>query len=130
MEGLAAASAIIAVVSLAGQVAQGCSYLRDVFENAKNAPKEIRLLTNELAIIEGIVLDTPDANLHQEELEFCLERLSKLSQVVSKYGDLESAGHARKWGKRLAMAMSTDKIEKYLRSLREAKGYLQSIQNL
>ncbi|PMD29579.1 hypothetical protein L207DRAFT_642337 [Hyaloscypha variabilis F] len=130
MEGLAAASGVIAVVSLAGQVLEGCSYLRDIFDSAVAAPREIRLLALELSIIEDLVRATPDVDQHQEELDFCQERLLKLQEVVEKYGELDGASRHKKWGKRLAMAMSAKKIDKHLVSLREAKGHLQHIQNL
>ena len=78
MEGLAAASGVIAVVSLAGQVLEGCSYLRDIFDSAVAAPREIRLLALELSIIEDLVRATPDVDQHQEELDFCQERLLTL----------------------------------------------------
>jgi len=130
MEGLAAASAVFAVVSLAGQVAQGCTYLRGIFENARSAPKELQLLTTELMIIERIINGTPDIDQHEDELDFCNERLLKLRKLVDKYGELEGAGRGRKWGKRLAMAFGSDKLEKYLASLRQAKEYLERIQYL
>jgi len=130
MEGLAAAGGVIAVLSLAGQVLEGCSYLRDIFDTAVTAPKEIRLMAMELSIIEALVRATPDVDQHREELDFCQERLSKLRELVEKYGDLDGASNHKKWGKRLAMAMGTKKIEKHLASLREAKGHLQHIQNL
>jgi hypothetical protein len=129
MEGLAAASGVLAVVGLAGQVAQGCSYLRGVFDDANSAPRDIRAIANVLSIIEHIVLDTPDADLHEDELDFCNEKLAKLKKVVCKYADLDSAGRYRRWGKRLSMAMSADKIHKHLSGLREARKYLEHIQN-
>lgn len=130
MEGLAAASGVIAVVSLAGQVVQGCGYLRTIFDEAKTAPKEAHLLHTELAIIEGIVRVTPDIDKHQDELDFCQEQLLKLRKVVDKYGVLDGAGKGRKWGTRLAMAFNSEKIQKHLNSLREARGYLERIQNV
>jgi hypothetical protein len=130
MEGLGAASGVLAVVSLAAQVAQGCSYLREIFDTANNAPQEIRLLSTELGIIQGIVDGTPDVNKYHDELDFCHERLSKLRKVVDKYGALDGVGRNKKWGTRLSMALNADKIEKHLNSLREAKGYLERIQNV
>ena len=130
MEGLAAAGGVFAVVSLAGQVAQGCSYLRGIFDSANTAPKEIRLLSTELGIIQGIVEGTRDANKYHDELDFCQERLSKLRKVVDKYSVLDGIGRNKKWGTRLSMALNADKIEKHLKSPREAKGYLERIQNV
>lgn len=130
MEGLAAASAVIAVVSLAGQITQGCSYLREVFDNATTAPEEIGLIVTELSIIERIVRATPGIDQHQDELDFCQERVLGLRKVVEKYGELDGVAPQKKWGKRLAMAMNARKIDKHLSSLREAKGYLQHIQNM
>jgi len=130
MEGLAAAGGVIAVVSLAGQVLEGCSYLKDIFDKAYTAPNEIRLLANELTIIQNIVRSTPNSDEHQDELDFCHERLSKLRKIIDKYGDLDGAPRSRKWGRRLGMALNADKIEKHLVALREARRYLERIQNL
>jgi hypothetical protein len=100
MEGLSAASGVIAVVSLAGQIVQGCGYLHTVFDEAKSAPQEIHLLMTELAIIEGVVRTTPDVDKHQDELDFCHERLLKLRNIVEKYGILDGTGRSKKWGTR------------------------------
>jgi hypothetical protein len=54
MEGLAAAGGI-AIVGLAGQVAEGCAYLLEVLDDARNAPDKLILLGHELRIIEQIV---------------------------------------------------------------------------
>ncbi len=80
---------MIAVVSLAGQVVQGCNCLCEFFENAITAPREIRLLAIELSIIGRLVRATPDIEQHKEELDFCQERLLKLRKVVEEYGDLD-----------------------------------------
>lgn len=129
MEGLAAAGGVIAVVSLAGQVVQGCNYLRDIFDGAKTAPTDVRSLATELKIIEGIVLATPDVEQHSDVLDFCNEKVLKLRTIVDKYGVPDGSSHQRRWTTRLAMALSAGKIEKHLASLREAKGYLERIQN-
>jgi hypothetical protein len=130
MEGLAAASGVIAVVSLTKQVVQGCSYLRQIFDDAHTAPEEIRLLTTELAILERIVRTTPDDSDHRDALDFCNEAVVKLRSVIDKYAEIDGAGTHRKWGRRLSMALSTEKIHKHLGRLREAKTYLQDLQNL
>ena len=130
MEGLAAAGGVIAVVGLAGQVLQGCGYLRSVFENADNAPAEVRLLIMELTIIESIIRATSKNNENQDALDFCNEAVAKLRKVVDKYGVLDGVNKCKKWGTRLAMALSSDKIMKHLRRLREAKGYLQHLETM
>jgi predicted small secreted protein len=131
MEGVAAASSVIAVVGLAAQVVQGCNYLRGIFDDAKNAPQELHFLNVELRIIENIVskIDGGETNEeYQHALDFCLEALMKLKSVVEKYsaGDLTS-GRRRQWGPRLAMALNKDKLEKHMTRLREAKGHLEGI---
>lgn len=130
MEGLAAAGGVVAVVSLAGQVVQGCGYLRRVFGDANSAPKELGDLTVELAIIEDIVHVTPDDEEHKDALDFCNEAVGKLRKIVDKYGALDRAGRNRKWCMRLSMALNVEKIGKHLNRLREAKGYLEHLQNM
>ncbi|KAF7915192.1 uncharacterized protein EAE98_011277 [Botrytis deweyae] len=134
MEGLAAAGGVIAVVSLAGQVTQGCNYLHTVFEDARDAPIELRLLNNELSIIKSIstsfaasISDHPE---HLAALDFCNESIHKLRDVVDKYGSLTGVGRYRKWGPRLALALNASKILKHLNRLREAKGHLEHLQNV
>ncbi|KAM3087802.1 hypothetical protein ACMFMG_001872 [Clarireedia jacksonii] len=131
MEGVAAASSVIAVVGLAAQVVQGCNYLRGIFDDAKNAPQELHFLTLELRIIENIVSRIHDEQANEEyqhALDFCLEALAKLKSIVEKYalGD-PTSGLRRQWGPRLAMALNKDKLEKHMARLREAKGHLEGI---
>jgi hypothetical protein len=129
MEALGAASAVIAVVSLAAQILKGCSYLREVFQNTIEAPIESRLLLNELSIIEEIVKKSPDDQQHQQALDICNERLSKVCETMSKYVEIENSGRCRKLQKQISMALSTDLMQKHLTSLREARRYLESAQN-
>jgi hypothetical protein len=130
MEGLVASGGVIAVVSLAAQVLQGCNYLRSVFDNANGAPKEIHLLIAELAVIEAIVRAVPDDGGHRDALDFCNEAISKLRKLVDKYGVVDGVAQSRKWGLRLGMALNMEKIQKHLVRLREARGHLGHIQNL
>ncbi|TGO51981.1 hypothetical protein BCON_0150g00130 [Botryotinia convoluta] len=134
MEGLAAAGGVIAVVSLAGQVTQGCNYLHTVFEDARDAPIELRLLNNELSIIESIstkfAASIPDHPEHLAALDFCNESIHKLRDVVDEYGILTGVGKYTKWGPRLALALNASKILKHLNRLREAKGHLEHLQNV
>ncbi|KAF5873303.1 uncharacterized protein Bfra_008584 [Botrytis fragariae] len=133
MEGLAAAGGVIAVVSLAGQVTQGCNYLHSVFEDARDAPVELRLLNNEISIIKSIstkfTASIPDNPEHLAALDFCNESIHKLRDVVDKYGILTDVGKYMKWGPRLALALNTSKILKHLNRLREAKGHLEHLHN-
>lgn len=133
MEALAAASGVIAVVSLAGQVVQGCDYLLNVFSDASGAPESLSLLIKELAIIERLISQGPGQRLntsntpeaeYQDALDFANEAIQKLERVVDKYGELNGANRSRKWGRRLAWAMSSDKIEKHLHRLRDASSHL------
>lgn len=127
MEGLAAAGGVIAVVSIAGQVLQGCSYLCNIFDNAKGAPQEIHLLVIELKIIEAIVQKTPNDAEHQYALDFCNGAIARLREVVDRYGDLDGTTKMKMWGKRLRMALNMEKIQKHLGRLREAKRELEDL---
>ncbi|KAF7954708.1 hypothetical protein EAE96_005827 [Botrytis aclada] len=134
MEGLAAAGGVIAVVSLTGQVIQGCDYLHTIFEDAKDAPIELRLLNTELSIIKRISTkfsaSIPDEPENLAALDFCNESIHKLQNVVEKFGVLTGVGRYRKWGPRLALALNTSKILKHSNRLREAKGHLEHLQNV
>ena len=101
MEGLTAASAVIAVVSLAGQVVQGCGYLREVFKNAITTPREIQLLAIELSIVEGLVQAIPEVEQHKEELDFCQEKLLKLRKAVEEYGEFDGVTLHKKMGDKI-----------------------------
>jgi hypothetical protein len=81
MEGLAAASRVIAVVGIAGQVAQGCNYIRGIFSAAKPAPEELRFLSTELEIIEQIIVSIPNDSKYCDVLDLC-EAISKLEKLV------------------------------------------------
>lgn len=110
MEGLAAASEVIAVVSFAGRVVQGCSYVPWILDNANTAPQEIRLLTTELTIIERIVRNTPYDCENRDALDFYNDAVTNLHNVIDKYAELDGAGRCKKWGRRLPIVLSTDKI--------------------
>lgn len=131
MEALASAGGVFAVVSLAGQVAQGCAYLHNILDEAINAPEEVRLLVAEIAIIERIVLftrpshDSEQDAEYQDALEFTSDAVAKLQNIVDKFGELDAAGKYRKWGRRLAWALSADKVAKHLRRFKDARDHLQ-----
>jgi succinate dehydrogenase/fumarate reductase flavoprotein subunit len=119
---------------LAGQIVQGCSYLRAIFDEANNAPKEIRLLTAQIAIIERMVAFTnlsQSSNFaqqdteYQDALDFAMEVIRKLKKIVDKHAELDEAGKYRKWGRRLAWALSADSIGKHLRGLKDAQNHIQ-----
>lgn len=141
MEGLAAASGIIAVVGLAGQVAQGCAYLLDVFDGIKSAPEDLRLLIHELRVIRDLVrvtasssIATQDERSLHDALDFCGECIGKLTQLVERYGEPVRDGSRqnwkRKWGSRLSMALNKDKIRKHVERLRAAQGHLRDSQHM
>jgi hypothetical protein len=141
MEGLAAASGVIAVVGLAGQVAQGCAYLLDVFDGIKSTPEDLRLLIHELRVIRDLVrvtasspIATQDERPLHDALDFCDECIGKLTRLVERYGEPVRDGSrqtwTRKWGSRLSMALSKDKIRKHVERLRAAQGHLRDSRNL
>jgi hypothetical protein len=138
MEALAAASSVIAVVGLSGQVLQGCSFIRQILSNARNAPEDLQLLITELSIIERVAssIEKSASSLSNEflvedakpALEFCHEAVGKLQAVVEKYSDPVSSSTVKQWGRRLNMAMSTEKIAKHVARLERAKGHLLEVQ--
>ncbi|TGO23184.1 hypothetical protein BPAE_0141g00140 [Botrytis paeoniae] len=123
MEGLAAAGGVIAVIPLTGQVIQGCDYLHTIFGDARDAPIELRLLVDELSIINGISTEfaasTSDNPEHLAALDFCNESIHKLQDVVDKYGILTGVGRYKKWGPRLALALNTIKIGNLRNSIKQ-----------
>jgi hypothetical protein len=124
MEGLAAASSVLAVAGIAGQVAQGCNYLRGVFSAAKSAPEELQLLSTELGIIEQIVLSIPNESEYYKVLDLCDEAIKKLGKLVDKYGEITSPGNYKRWSRRLGMAMGAEVIQKHVTRSRAAKKHL------
>jgi hypothetical protein len=130
MEGLAAASSVLAVVGIAGQVAQGCNYLRGVFSAAKSAPEELRLLLTELEIIEQIVLSIPNKSEYYEVLDLCDKAIKKLGKLVDKYSEMTSSGDCKRWSRRLGIAIGVNVIQKHVTRLRAAKRHLLDIHNL
>jgi hypothetical protein len=130
MEGLSAAASAVAVVGLARQVAQGCSYLQTVFNSAKSAPEDLSILRAEIAIIERTVSSICNEHEYQDALDLCHEALEKLRKVVDKYAETTSCGRYRRWSKRLAMALNVDVIQKHVSRLRTAKGHLLDAHNM
>lgn len=64
MEGLAAASSVIAVVSIAVQLADSIQKLCDFWESVQDAPEEIRGVIDDLKVLQLVV----DELRHNEEM--------------------------------------------------------------
>jgi hypothetical protein len=139
MEGLAAASSVIAVVGLAGQALQGCQYLRNIFSEARDAPRELQLLDAEIGTIQRILhsvqseLLCSTSNITAEvasdaTLDFCADAIRELRDIVDKYGQPSNEGGRVKWGKRLSVTLNSSKIDRHLSRLRAARGHLISLQ--
>jgi hypothetical protein len=99
-------------------------------DNANTAPQEIRLLTTEITIIERVVRNTPYDCENREALDFYNDAVTNLRNVIDKYAELDGTGRYKKWGRRLSVVLSTDKIQKHLGRLKAAKTYLQDLQDL
>jgi hypothetical protein len=128
MDGLSAASSVIAVVQLAGTVWSLCS---DYLKEAKNAKKDIERLQGELAELETVLkgaqnlLNEPNADKllmsqkFRSELENCSLQLHDLELKLEKKPETRKRDKIRQsWGFRsLKWPFESKDIDKIVRSL-------------
>jgi len=134
MEGLAAASSIFAVVSVAFQLGSTVQQLISFWESVKEAPAEVAQIKSQLrvlgALLRGIEVDsqqpsspsTPD--IAHDCLSVCYSSISKLQELSQELDKgLNGNGIRRNWTK-LRKAMREKELAAYWSELERAKSML------
>jgi hypothetical protein len=133
-EAIGVASGIVSFAGFAGQIARGVSYLVDFFENVRDAPKDIQILSMQLKTLGSILLDIRDPSIMDapasgsfnlsHALENCKFWVDKLDGLVRKYQPpSKSSGSMPIWTKMNA-AFREKRFSKYIRGLDSAMGLI------
>lgn len=129
-------ASVVAFIGLAGQVIQGCQYVRTILDDIKDAQDDVRSLRTEIKILsrtlesfqnvlseisntgnlEGVGTETRLA------LEYCEEAMAGLVKSILK---IKKAG--TRWSQ-IRFAFSKDKISKHIGRIERAKGYIAAAQ--
>lgn len=138
MEGLAAASSVLAVVSLALQLADNVQRLIEFWDSVKEAPAEVSGIRSQLRIL-GVLLksierDLPqspsdgDSDLGHACLVVCGESLLKLEKLSEGWDqELNSGSIRRKWTC-LKKALRENELARYWNQVDRAKSTLMMYQ--
>lgn len=127
MEGLSATASVIAVGSVAVQLADGVKKLHDFWRSVKNAPDDVRAIAGDLHVLSQIFaeinLKAQDQNASiTAALMGCVHRVKPLATIVE---DLEpgfesKSPRIRKWSA-LKTGFKEKQIRRYQSSLERMK---------
>lgn len=132
MEGLSAAASVIAVTSLALQLAENIRKRSEFWDSVQNAPTEVNDIKLELRSLKDVLEQIScDAQYQQANpsivlaLRLCSEKINVIRSLTADIESdlLSSRIRTRKWSA-LQAAFKRDKIEKVHNSLNRSKGTL------
>jgi len=141
-EAIGLAASIAGLAALAGKLTQGCIYLKGVFEDIKNAPKDVQLLITELNILLG-VSKSIEARLEAgvlgrvfEEADFrpaleqCVSTVESLRDQVAE--DLKRIGNGKdgRWWERIKVVSKKKTMADQLSRLERAKSQILMVQGI
>ena len=127
MDGLSAAASVIAVGSLAIQLADNVKKLRDFWCSVKDAPDDVRAIAGDLEVLSQTLAEISlEAQVESSSMKAallrCIDGTKPLASIVQ---DLEpgfesKSARTRKWSA-LKMTFKGEKIKRYQRSLESMK---------
>jgi hypothetical protein len=127
-EGLAIASGVAAVISLAGQVAQGVAFLYQFINDVREAPLELVRLSRDLEVLRPILDDiqcnTRATNQHsglEAALSQCKEAIDELNDFLGAHTRNEGDSSRRRVWKQLLVAVKSPHYSRLLQLLGSAK---------
>jgi len=137
-EAIGLGASVVAFIGLAGQVAQGCKFVRDILGDVKDASNDIRALRTEIQLFE-LTLNHFQASLADIEaagipvpasygvgielaLEYSEEAMASLLGLIAQKAGGETITT------RIKFAFKKDKCSKHLGRLERAKGYVSTAQ--
>ena len=132
MDGLSAAASVIAVTSLAFNLAESTKKLFEFWDSIQNAPEEVNDITSDLESLRNLLEQIGHEAQHQPPnhlIESALRLCSrKIDTVRSLTADIESGFtssriYTRKWSA-LQAVLSRKKLEKVQSSLERMKATL------
>jgi hypothetical protein len=134
MEALAAASSVLAVISLALQLADNVQRLIDFWDSVKDAPTEVTEIRSQLRILGALLSSIePEAShssiddgnsMGNDCLLVCTESIAKLEKLSKEWDqELSRNGIRRKWVC-LRKALREKELARYWSELERAKSTL------
>ena len=132
MDGLSAAASVIAVASLAFQLAESTKNLFEFWDSVQHAPEEINDIKSELESLRNVLEQIGHEAQHQPSSPSTASALRlcsrKINTIRSLTADIESGFtcsriRTRKWSA-LRAAFKREKIEKVQNSLNRLKATL------
>ena len=138
---LSLTASIIALVGLAGNILEGCSFVRSFAQDSKNAPRDMIILSTELATLEkatgtfenllmeswrsGYIISTSD---YTPVLEQCLITVDDIKKKIRGDVAVFKDGVGGYWDRLKAAGKKLD-LARHRESLNAAVGRLQLVQN-
>jgi hypothetical protein len=134
MEPLAAASSVLAVISLALQLADNVQRLIDFWDSVKDAPTEVTEIRSQLRILGALLSSMESEASHSSNdggsslgndcLLVCKESIAKLEKMSKEWNrELNHNGIRRKWVC-LRKALREKELARYWSELERAKSTL------
>ena len=132
MDGLSVAASVIAVSSLALQLAENARKLFDFWDSLQNAPEEIRDIKSDLdnlgKVLEQIAQEAQQQSpcpSTQSALRLCSGKINTITSITNEFepGFACSKRRIRKWSP-LKAVFRREKIEKVQKSLDRIKATL------
>lgn len=141
-EALSVAGSVAGIVGVCGQILQGCLFLKNFIEDARDAPEHIRLLVIELQVLSSSVIQTRDifertspymlgisVDAYEPALKQCFKLLSIVTTSVTVDSkNLRNEGRM-KWWYKLSVSSRKKMLETMLNQLERAKSQINLVQN-
>jgi hypothetical protein len=131
-EALGFGASVAAFIGLAGQIVSGCQYISNLLDDARDAPKDLRALRNEVETVQGSVSFFQKTLSLLDQDNICDEAKSTLEETASAVKELRElvdefcTGSRRLGG--LKVAFKKQRIEKSVKRLQCAKLSLIALQ--
>ena len=140
MDGLSGAGSVIAVVSVAIQLAETIKKIYDFWSSVQDAPQDIRDIVKELQIILDVIKEIENDewiskleshSIIQTAAESCLDKVQSLYDFVGRFGSQgASSGRVRRTWSSIKVVLQKDKIENFKRSIEATKSTLTMVLSL
>jgi hypothetical protein len=136
-EAIGLGSSVVAFIGLAGQVAQGCQYIRTLLDDIRDASEDLQSLRTEVKIFQltletfrntleeiadsGVAVEADGQALATKlALSYSEEALELLQGLLARRKDT-----GRIWGK-IRFASGKSKCAKHVSRIERAKGYIEA----
>ncbi|EHK96419.1 hypothetical protein M7I_7868 [Glarea lozoyensis 74030] len=120
-EAIGVGASVVAFIGLAGQVAQGCQYIRTLLDDIKDASEDVQSNTLQELADSGVAVEADAHALATRlALSYSEEALELLQGLLAKTKDT-----GRIWSK-VRFASGKSKYAKHVSRIERAKGYIEA----